>query len=121
MNDNILWIIGQGVVLSIGGVAAYVALIQRVTRLETRWDNFVYNLGEKSARGLHSPNDHLGLDALLDKYLSHHYELTREEWSELNARCEQIVDDLKASDKERSLAAILAAVCQHKLVDHNAP
>lgn len=118
MNDHtIMWILGEAIFLSVGGVAAYVAIIQRVTRLEVRLEAFIDGVGKKSARGLHSPDDHLNLDVLLDKYLSRHYELTPGEWKELHDRCEVIIEGTNgATGNERSLAALLAAVCEHKLM-----
>lgn len=104
-------------------VAAYVALkdkiaefnillVQRVTKLEA----VLENIGIKSARILHSPNDHLAIDFLLDKYLDRHYELSMAEWTELMRRCEAIENNREHPHGVRVAAAMLNAVCHHKLM-----
>ncbi len=77
---------------------------------------FVDSLGEKLAKALHADDDHLGLDALLDKYLDQHYDLTKWEWLELRDRCNETLEDESVSKNERGMAGMLAAVCDHKLM-----
>lgn len=113
--ETILWIIGIVVSNAIAVVTVYVNLVQRITKLEAKFEMFILALGNKAARALHSPDDHLGLDSLLDKYLSHHYDLSLEEWIELAGKCNIIVGDTNGTKTESSLAGILAAVCEHKL------
>lgn len=113
--ELLLWMLGHLIVFGGSGVAAYIALVQRVTKVET----FISLLGTKAARALHSPDDHLGLDKYLDEYLSRHYEMSVQSWKELHDRCEVIIEDKAVKPSERSLAAILCAVCEHKLQVRN--
>lgn len=106
-----LWIMGIFVALSGAGITAYVSLIQRIVKLETT----LSLIGLKAARILHSTDDHHGLDALLDKYIDRHYELSYGEWQQLLENCELIEEDVRLSKQERTLAAIVSAVCHHKL------
>lgn len=122
-NDVLLWILGifSGVlVIALGaGVRGYTGLLEsqgflasRVTRLEAVMALF----GEKAAKILHSPNDHHGIDRLLDKYLDRNYELNSVEWRELLDACEAIENDCSKSKDERTLAAWISAVASHKLL-----
>lgn len=118
----LLWIGGIFVSLITADVVSYIvlkdkisdfnmALIQRVTRLEA----LLEHIGAKSAKILHSPDDHLGIDALLDKYLDRNYELSMSEWTVLMQRCEEIENDRNLSQGARLSAAMLNAICHHKL------
>lgn len=110
--ELLLWLLGHFIVFGGAGMGAYIKLIQRITKVET----FISLLGTKAARALHSPDDHLGLDRYLDEYLSRHYDMSFEGWFGLHAKCESILKDKTVSASERSLAAILSAVCEHKLI-----
>lgn len=105
------WLLGTSVTIVSAGIVAYVKLVQRITKVETILSMF----GEKAAQILHSPNDHLGIDHLLDKYLNREYEMSYAEWKDLLNQCESIVDDKSISKSERTLAAFLAAICDHKM------
>lgn len=76
---------------------------------------FIDSLGEKLAKALHRDDDKFGLDALLDKYLDQHYDLTMEEWIELRDLCNKTLANHSISKNERGMAGMLAAVCDHKL------
>jgi len=115
MSENsILWIFGivqVVLVLAIpAGIGAYVSISSRVARIET----VISMLGESAARALHSPDDHLRIDALLDKYLDRNYELSLEEWHELLDMMTKIESDESSSKLERSLAGQLRAIACHK-------
>lgn len=110
--ELLLWLLGHAIVFGGAGMGAYIKLIQRITKVET----FISLLGTKAARALHSPDDHLGLDQYLDEYLTKHYEMSGDAWLGLHDKCEAILKDKSVSASERSLAAILSAVCEHKLV-----
>lgn len=118
-----LWIAGVVVSLIMADVISYImlkdkiadfnmALIQRVVRVEAVLDS----IGIKSAKILHSPDDHLGIDSLLDKYLDRNCELTRDEWKMLLSRCEEIENDTSQAHGARLSAAMLNAICHHKLL-----
>lgn len=109
----------SGVFICIGaGTAAFIKLLTNYSDLRERIVKMEVTLeliGRKSAKMLHSPHDPWGLDPMLDKYLSRHYEMSFEDWKELLGRCEVIAADEKIPKEERFIAAQLAAVCWHKL------
>jgi hypothetical protein len=72
--------------------------------------------GQKAAKILHSPHDAYGIDYLLDKYIDEHYELTQDEWRNLLTKCEIIENDKSKTKGERTLAAWLFAIANHKLL-----
>lgn len=111
MNVDPMWILGTGVTLLSVGVGAYIRISDRVTKLET----ILSLVGSKVAKILHSPDDHLGMDALLDKYLDRHYELSPSEWTKLTALCEGVVVDRNKPRDLRLLAALLSAISEHKI------
>lgn len=83
----------------------------RMTKLET-----IFSLmGDKAATILHSPHTP-ALDRLLEKYLDRNYELTPDEWKELVKICDEIEADTNKPKDQRALAAIVSAVCNHKLM-----
>lgn len=119
----ILFGAGQGIAFLSAGVIAYFKLnnkvyenqtivLGRIIALETSFNL----MGLSAAKLLHSPTDHLNLDVLLDKYIDRHYEMSFKEWDELRIRCEKTIDDESVSKDQRVLAAILAAICCHKLM-----
>lgn len=110
--EMLLWMLGHFIIFGGACITAYIKLIQRVTKVET----FISLLGTKAARALHSPDDHLGLDTILDEYLTHNYEMSYDSWTLLHEKCEDIIKNKEAKPSERSLAAILSAVCEHKLL-----
>lgn len=112
MNQElILWVLGQSFVYAGVLVLAYIKVTNRLTRLETIMDM----LGDKAAKILHSPHTP-DLDRLLEKYIDKYYNLTLEEWKELLARCDEIENNLANPKDQRALAAIVAAMCHHKLM-----
>jgi hypothetical protein len=118
MNQEvILWIIGTGITITGIVVGGYVSLIQRVTRLETRFETTLDMIGHKVAKKLHSPDDHHGIDWYLDKYLRRE-ELTLEEWMNLKDRCVSIAHSNKVIENEKLLADFMEAICDHKIRCH---
>lgn len=113
--EYILWLLGVAVSLGGAGIGAYISIIQRMTKIETKFEDFVDNFGDKIAKHLHSPDDHLGLDALMDKYRDRHYELSFKEWADLLVRCDRISQDKKGTTTEQVLADFMALICHHKL------
>jgi hypothetical protein len=81
---------------------------------------FVDGMAKAAVEVMHSPDDHLGLDAYLDKYVAGHYDMSNEDWVDFKAKCERVQKDRTLSDAERIAAGtILAAFCAkqalHKL------
>lgn len=107
----VFWMLGTAGTLVGSGVVAYVAVVQRITRLEASWEL----LGIKAAKILHSPDDHHQIDGLLEKYVDRHYELTFDEWRRLMEVCAEIENNKELPKGERILAAFLGAVSHHKL------
>jgi hypothetical protein len=100
--------------LTISGFVLSIKIEQVKTKVAV--DLFIDTLGEKLAKALHADDDHLGIDSLLDKYLDRTYELSYEEWFRLKNHCNHILESKEISQLERSMAGMLAAVCEHKLM-----
>lgn len=116
MNETIqIWLFaGMAAWLAIlSGSVLRILLAQVKTQVAV--DLFIDGLGEKLAKALHNDDDNLVIDALLDKYLDRHYELSYEEWLALKNRCNAILENKEVSKLERSLAGMLAGVCEHKI------
>lgn len=120
MNDAILlWLFGiVGAWLCALSIAFGKMMLVQV-KMQVAIDLYINTLGEKIAKALHNDDDHLGLDALLDKYLDPNYELSFSELVELKNRCAAIADHSDSSKLEKSLAGILTAVCEHTLKSKN--
>jgi hypothetical protein len=125
--ESIIALIAVVLTLLGAGISAYIALIRRqdsnhnelsgrVTRLET----FIEIFGREALKGLHSPDDHLGLDEYIDKitgeYRSHHYDLSDEQWVEFKTRLSEVGNNPKATKLEKVLAGYTLALCEHKLM-----
>lgn len=94
-----IWLLGGlagwCVILSVGVLRLIIAM----TKLET-----LLSLKSRTAsKILHSPDDHLQIDALLEKH--HQGIITKAEWETLSDACEKIADDPGRSTIERWLAA----------------
>jgi hypothetical protein len=102
----ILWLFG--IAIAAGG--AWCAwLTNRVSDLNETVVKLVTMLSlqsEKAAEILHRDDDLFGIDALLDKYISRHHELSVEEWNRLLQVCEKIISNPDLPKGER-LAALL--------------
>jgi|SRR5580704_7591348 hypothetical protein len=117
----LLTLMVTGLAASIGStVAAYVILVQRITRVET----IISMWNTKSAEILHSPHTP-ELDALLEKfvksYKEKHYDLTMEEWQGLQKMTCALENDQTLAKGERMLAAMVNATCEHKLMRYRKP
>jgi hypothetical protein len=110
------WILGGYAAVIVALAAAVLRIRDVQTKNQVAIDLFIDSLGDKLARALHNDDDHLKIDELLDKYISKTYDMDFEEWQELRFRCLHILEDKDISKNERSLAGMLAAVCEHKLV-----
>lgn len=93
-------------------------LSRRLVAVETRQairDKFFDELDKRIFTLLHSPDDHLGLDKLIDKYRSQNHELSVEDWTALKFRCDEIFRNESLPKDERLLASLGLALCEHKL------
>lgn len=106
-----------------GGMGAWLVLLSGFVmkvlltqvKMQVAMDLFVDSLGARLAKALHSPDNHLGIDHYLDKYLDRNYELSFEEWEEFRKVCMATENNEKATELERMQAAGLAIICEHKL------
>ncbi len=104
-----MWLGGQSVAILGTVVKLYVSMAQRVTRVETMLEL----LGRTAAKDLHSPHTP-ELDALLDKYIDRHYELSYDEWQKLLELCNKSMEE-ETNVRKATCAEFLAAICHHKL------
>lgn len=103
-----------GIIL--GGAGISWSFAQRLTKLETTLDFWVNEVGTKALDLLHSPTNHLGLDALIDEYRRHDYDLTDEQWENLRIICAEIQTRDNVSKDEKLLAILGEALSNHKLM-----
>lgn len=86
-----LWIAGQAVIMISAGILAYVRMTERVTKVEVIVEHlessFEIMMG-KALRKMHSPDDHLGLDDIIDEYIEKH-DLPMDKWIIVRDTCEK--------------------------------
>lgn len=109
--STILWLVSFAFANGGALIGIYIRLNSRIVAIET----LLRAQSEKFMRGLHSPNNHHGLDPLLDKYIDNLGELTFEEWRSLHDKCEGILFSVDVSKGEKALAAWVSAFAEHKL------
>lgn len=110
-------VFGAAILSVIGGIfGSYILLVQRITKLETTLDFWVNEVGTKALDLLHSPSNHLGLDALIDEYRSHNYDLADEQWENLRVICAEIQARENVTKDEKLLAVLGEALSNHKLM-----
>ena len=95
------------------GFKSHMSLRDDVTRIK----NTLSMMSEVAARALHSEGDHLGLDYYLDEYLKHDGDMAHEDWVKFKGLLSEIIDDRAKAPGERTGAAILLALCHHKLME----
>lgn len=116
-----MWIFGfliSGAYLLIAAaVAAYILLVQRLTKMETTLELMGYN----AAKALHNPHT-VELDALLEKYAlafeKDDYEMPDDELAKLQALCDEIIEDKSLTTGYRATAGIVSAMCRRKRIAH---
>lgn len=104
-------------IMSGAGFAFAFTASNRVTRLETALEF----MGANTIKALHSPDDHLGMDGLVEKYEANNNDLPLEDWLTVKARCEQIMADTSKPRDDRLAAGLAAAFAKHKLQRFMAP
>ena len=73
-------------------------------------------LGGGIMKSLHSPDDHLGLDGLVDKYTLNNDDLPMEDWLTVAERTHVIAHDFNRAREDRLIAALAEAFARHKLI-----
>lgn len=113
MNETLLiWLFG-GIAAWLGAVTGLVLVLKtEVTKIRT----ILIITSKRAAEILHSPDDHLGIDELLDKYKAKEHELSYGEWQELKVRCEEIIANPACPKSERLLALFVVEFSVHKLM-----
>lgn len=101
-----IWLFGiLGAWLS-GLTVLFYTLSLSVTRIQA----VMLLLSKNAAKVLHSPDDHLGLDDLVEKYCKNHHDLSDDEWRQLESRCSEVLEDVMANKTERLAAGQLLAI-----------
>lgn len=111
MNIEPMWILGTGVTILGGGFAGYVSLTNRLTRIETT----INLIGKKAANILYSPHTP-ELDELLKEYIESNHDLPQTKWERMEQLVLEIESSLTEDKDKRLLAAIVAALADHKLM-----
>lgn len=117
----ILWVLGGAFACIAAGAMAYVSLLksdskilERIVRLETLWESCVKNV----AMSFHSPDDHLGIDKILDKYHLNG-ELNFDEWGTLKSVFGRVAGDKTIDQINRMGARLVSDFATHKMTPHN--
>lgn len=112
MSENtLIWLFGGMAAWNLSITIAGIKLWILTTQLKTMW----ILTSKKAAEILHSPDNHHGLDELLDLYISGEYKLTYEQWEELKLRCEELIANPNGNKNEQVCAAFLVAVATPQL------
>lgn len=96
------------------GTAMFFLLGNRITSLEVAQNFLTDALGMKAARILHSPDNHLGIDYYLDRYIQGHHDMSYREWMDLHEAMMETVNNPIATKNEKSQARFLAELAIHK-------
>jgi len=92
-------------------------LSDRILRLEVEfgfWTGAMERLGLRAAKAMHSPNDHLGIDNLLDNYINHHYEMSYEQWILLKDTMKEVLSRTDVDKEKKFMAQFLQEIATHK-------
>lgn len=98
MDETTRWILGGMTVWMAGLSGAVLKLLIGLARVET----LLSIKSRQASRQLHSPDDHLGIDELLEKHV--HQTITKEEWRRLVAVLDGIQSNPEHTEIERVLA-----------------
>jgi TorA maturation chaperone TorD len=122
--DTLIWLFAilGGWNLILTGHSSY--LMWQMKKLVLAVDLFLSENGKGAAMILHSPDDHLGIDELLERYIANHHDLSYQDWLALKVVCECIrngtmPDGRKLSTDEQLaanslMASFLAQLAMHK-------
>lgn len=115
MNETEMWILGlvlAGLGACIIGAAGIAWSFQnRLTRLETAFEL----MGSNTLKAMHSPDDHLEMDGLVEKYIMNGNDLPMEDWETVLESCTVIAADTSRPREDRLAAGLAAAFAEHKL------
>jgi hypothetical protein len=104
------------VVLLAQRVTKLESLIDRVDKMEEAIDTWIEGIGKKALSLLHSPNDHLGLDQLIEEYERRNFDLTNEQWDELKVIVTEVEGNPQATKNEILCARLARLFATHKLM-----
>lgn len=112
MNETLqMWLFGA----AFGAIVALAIFVASLRNEVVKIRTILIITSKRAAEILHSPDDHLGLDELLDQYKLHEHDLSYSQWEALKKRCEEIIADPKCTKSERLLALIVSEFSIHKL------
>lgn len=106
---------GAIISLAVAATGFAFVIVQRVSRLETQFEDWIDRQGIRAADILHSPDDHLGIDYYLEQYKLHFHEMTMEQWISFRT---ELISSMAVSDAtklERAETKFLIELCDHKL------
>lgn len=98
-----------------GALAFMIQMSGRVSRLEGSHEFLKDAMGRLAAKKLHSPDDHLGMDELLDEYINHSHDMTMQQWQMLKNKCLESRVRETATKEEKAYAEFLIELCEHKM------
>lgn len=97
---------------------SYAHMDARVTRIEVNveWTTrLLHGLEKASIENLHNPDDHLNMDALVDKYVANNDDLPIEDWIRVYEICQIIQLDPLRNRPDCALARLAQVFAAHKL------
>lgn len=116
MNETEMWILGILLAAAgaciLGGAGIAWSFQNRLTRLETTLEL----MGRNTMTAMHSPDDHLEMDGLVEKYTANNNDLPLEDWETVKERCTEISKDVSRPREDRLAAGLAAAFAEHKLM-----
>ena len=107
--ETLIWLFGILGVWCLKNTIMGYYLAWQMKKIRLAVELFITENGKGAAIILHSPDDHLGLDALVDKYVNDHQELSRDDWIKLGTICQRIKTDKDLTNGERMAATTLMA------------
>lgn len=112
--DTLIWLFGVlGVwCLTLTGIWFHTKM--EVKRIRLAVEMFIDGIGKGASMVLHSPTNHLGMDALIDKYVKDH-DLDFEEWLAFRELCRKAIADPEVDKEQTGFAIMVHALCEHKL------
>ena len=99
----------------VAGVALAFVLSNRITRIETQFEDWLDRCGLMAAKALHSPDNHLGIDYFLDQYVNNSFDMADQDWVNLREVCASTMQNPSATKLEQVQAEFLKHLADHKL------
>lgn len=111
MSEQLLtWLFGGVVVWCSALSSGFILLkssISEVRSSVTEIRIVLVTISKRAAEILHHEDDRYSIDGLLEKYIAREHELSFEEWTQLFAKTQLIMNDPSIAKNERMAAALL--------------